>query len=213
MQRVPVAALLLLALYIISTSAVATAAAALDDARCAFAAEYPRQYVAYKVARPLAIDGSLEDDAWRATSWTEDFQDIQGPKLPTPRFRTRAKMLWDDQVCVAGTASIGTSTFLCSCGRFPFPGTVRFSVPVCRRGASRAANLGNVDAARVRMRRSFFECNFLAIVACLFSLHFFSFELDSSVIYQDNDFEIFVDPAGTTHFYKEYEMNALNTTW
>ena len=34
-----------------------------------------------------------------------------------------------------------------------------------------------------------------------------------SVIFNDNDFEIFVDPNATTHFYKEYEMNAFNTTW
>jgi hypothetical protein len=33
------------------------------------------------------------------------------------------------------------------------------------------------------------------------------------VIFHDNDFEIFVDPSGSTHFYKEYEMNALNATW
>jgi len=33
------------------------------------------------------------------------------------------------------------------------------------------------------------------------------------VIYHDNDFEIFIDPNGDTHFYKEYEMNALNATW
>ena len=34
-----------------------------------------------------------------------------------------------------------------------------------------------------------------------------------SVIFHDNDFEIFVDANATTHYYKEFEMNALNTTW
>ena len=34
-----------------------------------------------------------------------------------------------------------------------------------------------------------------------------------SVIFQDNDFEIFVDPDSDTQAYTEYEMNALNTTW
>eukprot|EP00043_Microstomoeca_roanoka_P009142 m.87102 g.87102 ORF g.87102 m.87102 type:complete len:97 (+) comp14492_c1_seq2:667-957(+) len=34
-----------------------------------------------------------------------------------------------------------------------------------------------------------------------------------SVIFQDNDFEVFVCPDGTSHYYKEFEMNALNTTW
>ena len=34
-----------------------------------------------------------------------------------------------------------------------------------------------------------------------------------SVIFNDNDFEIFIDPDGDTHNYVEYEMNALNTQW
>lgn len=34
-----------------------------------------------------------------------------------------------------------------------------------------------------------------------------------SVIFYDNDFEIFINPDATTHYYKEYEMNALNTEW
>ena len=34
-----------------------------------------------------------------------------------------------------------------------------------------------------------------------------------AVIFQDNDFEVFVDPDGDNHQYVEFEMNALNTTW
>jgi len=34
-----------------------------------------------------------------------------------------------------------------------------------------------------------------------------------SVIFQDNDFEIFIDPDGDNHAYYEIEMNALNTVW
>lgn len=34
-----------------------------------------------------------------------------------------------------------------------------------------------------------------------------------SVIFHDNDFEVFVDPDRSSHFYKEFEMNVLNTTW
>ncbi len=33
------------------------------------------------------------------------------------------------------------------------------------------------------------------------------------VIFQDNDFEIFIDPDSDTQAYYEFEMNALNTTW
>jgi hypothetical protein len=34
-----------------------------------------------------------------------------------------------------------------------------------------------------------------------------------SVIFQDNDFEVFIDPDGDNHLYAELELNALNTTW
>jgi hypothetical protein len=34
-----------------------------------------------------------------------------------------------------------------------------------------------------------------------------------SVIFHDNDFEIFLDPDGDNHDYGELEINALNTTW
>lgn len=34
-----------------------------------------------------------------------------------------------------------------------------------------------------------------------------------SVIFRDNDFEIFIDPDGDTHLYYEYEINALGTEW
>ncbi|MEO8426387.1 MAG: carbohydrate-binding family 9-like protein [Verrucomicrobiota bacterium] len=34
-----------------------------------------------------------------------------------------------------------------------------------------------------------------------------------SVIFHDNDFEIFIDPNGDSHEYYEFEMNALNTVW
>lgn len=33
------------------------------------------------------------------------------------------------------------------------------------------------------------------------------------VIFQDNDFEVFIDPDGDTHNYYEFEMNARNTVW
>jgi hypothetical protein len=34
-----------------------------------------------------------------------------------------------------------------------------------------------------------------------------------SIIFQDNDFEVFIDPNGDNHEYYEFEINALNTTW
>ncbi len=35
----------------------------------------------------------------------------------------------------------------------------------------------------------------------------------NSVIFYDNDFEVFIDPNGDCHDYYEFEMNALNTIW
>ena len=34
-----------------------------------------------------------------------------------------------------------------------------------------------------------------------------------TIIFYDNDFEVFIDPDGDTHGYYEFEMNALNTVW
>ena len=34
-----------------------------------------------------------------------------------------------------------------------------------------------------------------------------------TVVFYDNDFEVFIDPDGDTHNYYEFEMNALNTVW
>jgi hypothetical protein len=34
-----------------------------------------------------------------------------------------------------------------------------------------------------------------------------------SVIFRDNDFEVFIDPDGDNHLYAEFEINALNTSW
>jgi hypothetical protein len=56
----------------------------------------PRSYICYRAEKPPAIDGTLDDLAWRAAPWTEPFVDIEGAARPTPRFDTRAKLLWDD---------------------------------------------------------------------------------------------------------------------
>jgi hypothetical protein len=34
-----------------------------------------------------------------------------------------------------------------------------------------------------------------------------------AIIFNDNDFEVFIDPNGDNHEYYEFEMNALNTGW
>lgn len=57
----------------------------------------PRGYVCGRASTPIVVDGRLDDAAWQAASWSDDFVDIEGAARPNPRFRTRMKMLWDDQ--------------------------------------------------------------------------------------------------------------------
>jgi hypothetical protein len=56
----------------------------------------PRHYIACRASAPLTLDGQLDEADWDKAEWTADFVDIEGPAKPRPRFRTRAKMLWDD---------------------------------------------------------------------------------------------------------------------
>jgi Carbohydrate family 9 binding domain-like len=56
----------------------------------------PRHHICYRAPAPPVIDGRLDDGAWARAAWTEDFVDILGTVKAAPRFRTRAKLLWDD---------------------------------------------------------------------------------------------------------------------
>jgi hypothetical protein len=62
----------------------------------------PRNYVCYRAPHKIAVDGTLKDPAWALAPWTEDFVDIQGDLNSKPWFRTRAKMLWDDEYLYIG---------------------------------------------------------------------------------------------------------------
>lgn len=56
----------------------------------------PPVYVCKRATKPFHLDGNIRKPFWEGAPFTEDFVDIQGKQMPTPRFRTRAKMLWDD---------------------------------------------------------------------------------------------------------------------
>lgn len=56
----------------------------------------PKKYICYKSAGEITIDGYLDESEWSKAEWTDDFVDIEGSLKPHPRFRTRAKMLWDE---------------------------------------------------------------------------------------------------------------------
>ena len=112
----------------------------------------PRRYVAYRAPSALALDGKLNEPAWTAAAWSELFVDIEGDSRPQPGFRTRMKMLWDDE---------------------------SFYV---------AAEMEEPDLWGTLTARD-------------------------SVIFHDNDFEVFIDPDGDTNAYYELEVNALGTPW
>jgi hypothetical protein len=118
-----------------------------------FAADAPpRAYDCRRTGTPVRLDGRLEEGAWRSAPWTDDFVDIEGAAKPAPRFRTRAKMLWDD-------------TYFYVAARLEEPHVW--------------ATLTQHD----------------------------------SVIFHDDDFEVFIDPNGDALEYYEFEINALNTGW
>ena len=61
-----------------------------------------RYYMCYRVSEPIAIDGKLDEPSWKKVYWSEDFMDIEGKNKPKPRYKTRVKMLWDDQFFYIG---------------------------------------------------------------------------------------------------------------
>ena len=112
----------------------------------------PRGYLCLHTDEPLRIDGRMDENAWTQADWTTEFCDIEGRSKPQPRFRTRAKMLWDDR--------------------------------------------------------------YFYVAAQLQEPHVWgTLKEHDSVIFHDNDFEVFIDPNGDNHEYYELELNALNTTW
>lgn len=65
----------------------------------------PAHYRCPRTDQPPRIDGQLDDPAWRRAPWTDDFVDIEGARRPlTPRFRTRAKLLWDEHALYVAAA-------------------------------------------------------------------------------------------------------------
>ena len=112
----------------------------------------PETYVAHRVDSFLVVDGRLDEHDWVNAPWTADFVDIEGREEAAPRYRTRAKMLWDDTYFYIG------------------------------------AELQDPDLWATLLKRD-------------------------AVIYQDNDFEVFIDPDGDTHEYYELQINALGTVW
>ncbi len=112
----------------------------------------PEIYICYRTETPINPDGILNEEAWENAPWSNYFRDIEGSKKPAPWFKTKAKLLWDDDNLYV------------------------------------LAELEEPHIwAKLRQR--------------------------DTVIFYDNDFEVFIDPDDDTHAYYELEVNALGTAW
>ncbi len=57
----------------------------------------PPVYFCPRAKGSLKLDGDIRKEFWKDVPFTEPFMDISGPEFPAPRFRTRAKLCWDDE--------------------------------------------------------------------------------------------------------------------
>jgi hypothetical protein len=62
----------------------------------------PKHYQCLRADRKLRIDGKLDEKDWQKAPWTDNFLDIEGMDKPAPIYRTRMKMLWDDEYLYIG---------------------------------------------------------------------------------------------------------------
>ncbi len=108
-------------------------------------------YLCYRTFLAPEVDGELRETSWQLARWTSGFVDIENGVEQAP-WRTRVKMLWDDQHLYIGAELEEPHLW---------------------------ATLTQHD----------------------------------TIIYHDNDFEVFIDPDGDTHDYFEIEINALGTVW
>lgn len=62
----------------------------------------PPVYYCQRATESLVLDGNLNKSFWNHAPFSDDFMDIEGTSMPVPRFRTRVKMLWDDENLYVG---------------------------------------------------------------------------------------------------------------
>lgn len=68
-----------------------------DTAASPIRRDTPLHYICMRAPSPPVVDGVLDDPSWAAAAWSQDFVDIEGSVRPLPAYRTRVKMLWDDE--------------------------------------------------------------------------------------------------------------------
>ena len=62
----------------------------------------PETYVCYRTTDKMKIDGKLTEAAWSKAASTCEFVDISGEGFAKPKYKTTAKMLWDDEYLYVG---------------------------------------------------------------------------------------------------------------
>jgi hypothetical protein len=83
---------LILILTLFSTQVFAQ----LSDSILAPLLQPPRSYSAMKTDQEITIDGKDSESAWSNAPWSESFIDIEGKPGHVDPFKTRYKLLWDD---------------------------------------------------------------------------------------------------------------------
>lgn len=59
-------------------------------------AQESKHYTCYRTAEQIVADGLINEPDWARAEWSEDFIDITGDSGKKPFFRTRFKLLWND---------------------------------------------------------------------------------------------------------------------
>lgn len=57
----------------------------------------PKSYTLFNAESSIKIDGHLNEKSWIDAPWTDYFIDIEGESKPSPAYKTRVKMIWDNQ--------------------------------------------------------------------------------------------------------------------
>jgi hypothetical protein len=162
-----------------------------------FGAGAPPQYVAYKLPQApvqasqppaITIDGSLDDAAWKEVAFTESNPDICG--------RRRGH-------CPGDAAPFQGKDYPCSAG----------AGGNCCSGGGQSPSACDVPRFTTRQKIRW-DDEYLYIGAELEEPEVWANNTQhNSVIFQDNDYEVFISPDGSNHYYKEYEMNARGAWW
>lgn len=57
----------------------------------------PQNYLCSKADCYITLDGKADEQSWKNAPWTDYFTDIEGHLKPEPNYKTRVKMLWDEE--------------------------------------------------------------------------------------------------------------------